>query len=335
MDLKENYPLSTLNTFGVEGVSRYYAVLDDIEQLGEISNLPAPHLFLGGGSNVLFTEDFAGTIIHNQLKGIAVLFEDEQSVSIKAMAGEVWHDFVCQMNAQGYFGLEYLALIPGSVGAAPVQNIGAYGAEVKQYIQQVEAFDTSTQEVVYFDNEACKFGYRHSFFKENPHRYLILAVTFKLSKIPQIAVSYKALTDYYVEKGISIDTLSPQDIFNAVVEIRSQKLPDPRKLGNSGSFFKNPIVAKEKAEQLKQQYPNLVIYPFSQQSVKLAAGQLIDLAGLKGIREGNVGMHINQALVLVNYGGATGRELWEYAQKVQAIVRSQFGIDLEPEPLIL
>lgn len=335
MKIIENQSLEKLNTFGVSVKSRFFVELTEIEDLYLIDALPMPHLFLGGGSNILFTQDYKGTVIHNALKGISIEEETDSSVVVKAMGGELWHSFVVQMSESGYHGLEYLALIPGSVGAAPVQNIGAYGAEVEQFIRSVEVFDCRSGERYSLSKEECGFAYRDSIFKQDKGRYFIVSVTFVLQKEVEAVVKYRALEAYFEEREKPLDQLTMMDIFEGVVAIRSSKLPDPKEIGNGGSFFKNPLVKSSDAYALGAQYENLVMYPYDIDTMKLAAGQLIELAGFKGRYYGNVGMYEKQALVLVNLGGASGAQLWECAQKVQSKVQEMFGVMLEPEPLIL
>lgn len=334
MKIEENISLKPFNSFGVDVNSRYFFELTNVEQVVDISQLPEPRLFLGGGSNILFTQNFPGTVILNALKGIEVLDENRLDATVRVMGGEVWHDFVLMMNERGFHGLEYLALIPGTVGASPVQNIGAYGFEVKDYIQSVEVYDVKDQSFKTFSNEACEFTYRDSLFKQSKGRYFIIAVTFILSKVIKAQITYRALLDYFEQVGLSLDNLTMRDVLDGVVAIRSSKLPDPKEIGNGGSFFKNPIVPLSKALALKAKYPQLVTYPQDGGLVKLAAGQLIELAGFKGQYQGDVGMYEKQALVLVNLGGATGEMLVTHALKVQAGVASLFEVELEPEPLI-
>lgn len=335
MEIIENQSLKALNTFGVDVKSRFFVELTDVKALYQINSLPKPHLFLGGGSNILFVNDYPGTVIHNNLLGVSILKETSESVVVKAMGGENWHQFVIKMSNAGFHGLEYLALIPGTVGAAPVQNIGAYGAEVKQFIQSVEVFDCEAETIYSIPCHECYFSYRDSLFKQEKGRYFIISVTFELLKKVEAKVEYRALEHYFEGQGKALEDVSMQDIFEGVVSVRASKLPDPKEIGNGGSFFKNPIVSKSKAKELYDKYSNLVMYPHGVDKIKLAAGQLIELSGLKGKYVNNVGMYEKQALVLVNLGGATGGQLWAHAQKVQEQVAATFGVMLEPEPLIL
>ncbi len=328
--------MKSFNTLGIDVLADYFVSIDDLSELEKIKSLISPKLFLGGGSNILFTQNYTGTVIYNRLKGIKILRQEQDTVLVRAMGGENWHNFVLKMHHQGYYGLEYLALIPGTVGASPVQNIGAYGFEVKEFIETVEAFDCQKNSSVIFSAEECDFSYRESFFKKNPGRFFITAVTYRLTKVPLIDLSYQALQRYFIEKEMVEDQVTAADILSAVIAIRSSKLPDPKVLANAGSFFKNPIISLNQWKSLQQKYPQLVYYPQNDGlAVKLAAGQLIDIAGFKGVREGDAGMHKDQALILVNYGNASGSSLYQFAEKVQKKILSQFGIMLEVEPLIL
>lgn len=334
-NIQENYALQKLNTFGVAIKSHYLFLLDNLALIPSLKKLPKPQLILGGGSNILFTEDYPGTVILNRLMGVEILEDSENFIIVKAMAGEEWHPFVVQMNQRGYLGLEYLALIPGRVGAAPVQNIGAYGAEVKDFITAVEVYDFQEERIKVLDRAACKFGYRDSLFKQESGRYLIISVIFKLLKKMEPQLRYRALQEYFDSRGEQIEELTMSDIMNAVIAVRSSKLPDPDFIGNAGSFFKNPIVTKQQADKVKEEYPELVMYPDQLGYCKLAAGQLIELSGYKGLYENGAGMYEKQALVLVNLGCNDGKVLWSHALKVREGVFEKFGVMLEPEPLIL
>lgn len=335
MSIRENVSLKLMNTFRVDVDSRYFYEIRSIEDLMGLDSCPGPHLFLGEGSNILFTQNYSGTVILSLLKGIEVLSEDNESVHIRVMGGENWHEFVLQMNACGYYGLEYLALIPGTVGAAPVQNIGAYGVEVGQYIRRVNVFDCDAREFKSFDVDNCDFSYRDSLFKREKMRYFIVSVEFELSKKAAVLLTYRALLDYFKSIDKRLETIEMDDVLNAVIAVRSSKLPDPKEIGNAGSFFKNPVVKEVVAIKLKSEIESLVMYPYADGLVKLAAGQLIELAGFKGVYENGVGMYEKQALVLVNLGEATGMDLMNHAEKVRRGVSDRFGIVLEAEPLIL
>ncbi len=336
MNLQEHYSLKALNSFGVDHAARYFSIVTTIEEIPKIKECPQPHLILGGGSNILFTQDYPGTVIHNRLLGIEILEQNEEEARIKVMSGENWHNFVTKMNEKGFHGLEYLALIPGSVGAAPVQNIGAYGAEVKEYIESIDLYDFAQSRFKTISPEECNFAYRDSIFKQNPGRYFISAITFKLSRNFKADLSYRVLADYFAEKGREEKSITASELMEAVIHIRSSKLPDPKEIGNGGSFFKNPIISKTQFDALKLKHPNLIFFPTEKpDEIKLAAGQLIELSGFKGEYRGQVGMYEKQALILVNLGGATGAELAEHARRVQQGVQQKFGVLLEPEPSIL
>jgi len=295
--------------------------------------LPIPHLILGGGSNMLFTKDFEGLVVHNKIKGIELVEENEKTVLIRVGGGEIWHELVLWCIEQGYAGIENLSLIPGSVGAAPIQNIGAYGVELKDVFERLDAFNLSTAVLETFHLDDCAFGYRDSVFKkEAKGRYFITRVFLRLSKQADFNISYGAIQQVLQK---SQTPLSIRSISDAVIQIRSQKLPDPKKTGNAGSFFKNPIVDNVTVKLLQKVYPSVPAYPVDENNSKLAAGWLIDQIGWKGHRKGDAGIHKKQALVLVNYGNATGQEIWNLAKEVQDSVQEKFGILLEPEVNIL
>ncbi|HXH02430.1 MAG TPA: UDP-N-acetylmuramate dehydrogenase [Candidatus Competibacteraceae bacterium] len=336
MDLHFDHSLRALNTFGVEARAAVFASLHEAGELAELLALPElrglPRLWLGGGSNVLFTRDFPGLVVRVALCGRALLGEDEAAWYVAAAAGENWHELVCWTLEQGWGGLENLALIPGTVGAAPIQNIGAYGVELRQRLAWLEALDTQSGHTLRFDNADCRFAYRHSLFKELPRdRYLITRVVLRLPREPELHLDYGEVR----AELEGCKRLTPRDVAEAVMRIRRRKLPDPAVLGNAGSFFKNPIVPAALVEALRAEYPEIPCYPAGEGRVKLAAGWLIERAGWKGRRQGAAGMYEKQALVLVNHGGATGTQLWELAQMVQASVRERFGVELEPEPLVV
>ncbi|HJU49774.1 MAG TPA: UDP-N-acetylmuramate dehydrogenase [Pseudogulbenkiania sp.] len=335
-----DHPLKTLNTFGMDVRAATFCELDDLTQLPTLlASEPyrrGPVLWLGGGSNLLFTGDYPGLVVKVALTGITVLTEDDDEVVVEAAAGENWHSFVQHTLTQGWAGLENLSLIPGTVGASPIQNIGAYGVEVKDCLTEVvcaDLQDNGAQRVL--SSADCRFGYRDSVFKhEASGRLLVTAVRFRLSKRPSLHTGYGDIGTELAAMG-KADGASPRDVSDAVIRIRSAKLPNPLELGNAGSFFKNPIIATELAEALLARHPDLPHYPAGAGKTKLAAGWLIDRAGLKGYREGDAGVHARQALVLVNYGHASGKEVWALAQKVQATVKERYGVELEPEPLVL
>lgn len=331
--LHTEYSLKSLNTFGLDVNAQSFARFSSLEELKALmlegpSELPV--FILGGGSNLLFTQDVSCFVLRNEIKGFEILTEDEEVVVIQAGAGEVWHEFVRYTVEKGWGGLENLSLIPGSVGASPMQNIGAYGVEIKDTFVSLSAYHLASGEVHTFNHEACKFGYRESVFKrEKKGEYVILDVTFKLNKNPNFHVEYGAIKGELETMGVT--ELSVDAISQAVMRIRSSKLPDPKVLGNAGSFFKNPVISVEQFSSLVTSFPEIPNYPQDNGTVKLAAGWLIEQAGWKGKRVGNCGMHALQALVLVNYGGATGSELWQLSHAVMDDVKNKFGITLERE----
>lgn len=310
-----------------------------INQLDEISNLDEPLLVLGSGSNILFINDYQGTVIHNKILGREILKEDAAHIWLKIGAGENWHDIIMYTLSNYWYGLENLSLIPGTVGAAPVQNIGAYGSDISGFIDHVEAYNLSDKTYTKIENKSCQFGYRESLFKQQNKKFIITYVILKLLKKPKLNLSYKILKDELTayQNKYNIEVASAHDLSQVVINIRSSKLPDPKLIPNLGSFFKNPHVLNKHLQSLKEIYPALVSYDISGSGslVKLAAGQLIDLAGFKGKQIGKVAMYQHQALVLTNCGGATGLEIWEYAQCVQKAVWDKFAVNIEPEPLIL
>ena len=335
MKLYENYSLKEVSTFHVRTSAKYYTEFSSVEELKEIlsSDLvkSKPFMVLGGGSNLLFTGDYQGVIIRNAIKGIQVIKEEGDNIFIKANGGERWHDFVLYCVDHNYGGVENLSLIPGTVGAGPIQNIGAYGVELKDTLAEVEAIHIKTLQTKTFTNAECKFGYRDSIFKGvEKGNYIILGVTFKLAKHPEkVNVSYGTLTKELEAMGITHPTI--KDVSNAVIKIRSSKLPDPDKIGNAGSFFKNPVIPNAQFEKIKLAHPDVVHYPAHDAHTKLAAGWLIEHAGWKGKRFGDAGVHKDQALVLVNYGDATGKEIYDLSTKIIESVKEKFGVELERE----
>lgn len=333
--LTKHTSLRELNSFGVEATARRYAEFADAESLRTffVRRDPAEEWYLlSGGNNVLFTRDYPGVILHPVSRGIEILEEHPESVLLRAAGGEEWDDLVDWAVQRGYGGLENLSLIPGYVGAAPVQNIGAYGAEAGDTIREVEVYLPERDEIVRFSQRECRFGYRDSIFKrELKGRCVILSVIFELSREPQLCLGYGDLKARVEAAGEP--TL--QRVREAVIAIRREKLPDPAELGNAGSFFKNPVVPADVLERLREQYPDIPSYPVDEGHVKLAAGWLIDRAGWKGRRLGPVGVHEKQALVLVNYGGATGSEVLFLARQVQEAVKATFGVEIETEVNIL
>jgi UDP-N-acetylmuramate dehydrogenase len=334
MIVQKDVQLKPFNTFGLEATAKYFIEVSSIEQLQEILQSPdyqsTERLILGGGSNMLLTKDFDGLVIKIAIKGFEVVNENEDNIWIKAGAGLGWHDLVMQCVNQNYAGMENLSLIPGTVGAAPMQNIGAYGIEIKEVFEELQALEIATGEIRTFDKATCNFGYRESIFKhEAKGKYIILNVTFKLQKKPTFHIEYGAIKDTLAEMGVS--EISIKAISDAVIHIRQSKLPNPAEIGNAGSFFKNPEISKSQFEALKAQFPTIPSYPVSDTTTKVPAGWLIEQAGWKGLRFGNVGVHAKQALVLVNYGGGKGQEIKELSQKIQASVKEKFDIQLSAE----
>lgn len=333
MELTPNHSLKNLNTFGFDVKAKQLYTINNEGDLKEIlGRFYADEIFvLGGGSNILLVGDINRTVLHINLKGISVLNESQNTVIVKAMAGENWHEFVQYCIAQDYGGLENLSLIPGNVGTAPIQNIGAYGVELQDYFVECEAINRQTLEIRTFRKEECKFGYRNSIFKnEFKNQYIITSVTFQLSKkLHQLHTSYGSITQELSVMGIEFPTI--KDIAEAVVKIRTEKLPNPKEIGNSGSFFKNPIISKEQFDELITKFPEAKFYKITDNQYKIPAGWLIDQAGFKGYRDGDAGVHKRQALVLVNYGNATGREVLNLAEKIKSTIKGTYGIDLEME----
>ncbi|MFT4755652.1 MAG: UDP-N-acetylmuramate dehydrogenase [Vicingaceae bacterium] len=338
--MKNNINLKEYNTFGIEVFAKeFYSINSALEAktffLQENFN-DRELLIIGGGSNLLFTEDFNGAVVHNEIKGTSVESENENEVLLKVGAGENWHEFVLHCINEGYAGLENLSLIPGNVGASPMQNIGAYGVEVKDLITEVEAIRIKDAEIVTFSNPECEFDYRSSIFKTTcKNEYFITSVTFKLTKSPVFNISYGAIKSQLEHNNIDIQTVNIKDISDAVITIRQSKLPDPKEIGNSGSFFKNPIIDNDTFEKLKKTHKDMPAYKLPKGGYKLAAGWLIEKTGWKGYTEGNYGVHKKQALVLVNYGGATGLEIYDLSERVLLSVENKFGITLEREVNII
>ncbi len=336
--VSENVLLQPYNTFGIPATSRYFASFDSEAALLALLDEPRakglPRMVLGGGSNILFTKDFDGLMLKNDIKGMKVVNEDNDHVYVKAGAGENWHGFVQYCLAADMAGLENLSLIPGNVGASPMQNIGAYGVEIKDTFHSLEALHLEDRRVVTFTNNDCAFGYRESVFKKQyRNQFAILNVTYRLNKVPRFNTSYGAINEELERMGVK--ELSIQAISQAVINIRTSKLPDPAKIGNAGSFFKNPSVDAAQYEKLRAAFPQIVAYPLADGHFKLAAGWLIEQCGWKGYREGDAGVHAKQALVLVNYGHAKGSEIYALSQRVVDSVKEKFGVELEREVNIL
>ena len=334
--ISNNTSLKAFNTFGLDVKSKRFARFSNIEELSIIlsERNDDPLLILGGGSNVLLTQDFPGLVLKNEIKGYEITEEDDEIVLVKAGSGEVWHEFVLHNIERNYGGTENLSLIPGSVGASPMQNIGAYGVEIKDIFVELEAYHIKTGEIHTFNHAECHFGYRESVFKrEKKGEYIIISVTYRLTKKHKINVVYGAILEELQHKGISEPTI--KSVSNAIIAIRSSKLPDPKELGNAGSFFKNPVVDVSILNEIKKTQPTVPNYPAPNSQVKLAAGWLIEKAGWKGVRIENCGVHKNQALVLVNYGGSTGEEILDLSSKIIMDVEQKFGISLEREVNII
>jgi len=330
LNFQKDISLSAYNTFGIDVKSKNFISIQSTDVLKVVlsENQDSQLLVLGGGSNLLLTQDFDGLTLKIESRGIEILQEDEYRAKVKVASGENWHDFVLWCLEKDFGGVENLALIPGSVGAAPIQNIGAYGAELSQVFESCEAMSLETGEIKTFNKTECEFGYRNSIFKNAlKGKYIITSAQFNLTKAPhQINTSYRGLFEKIESKSPTI-----QMIAQTVIEIRSSKLPDPRQIGNSGSFFKNPVVDSEQFSELQKQYTNLPHYPDQEGKVKIPAAWLIDYLGFKGYRKNDAGVHQNQALVLVNYGKASGTEIKKLAQQIKDKVLENFAIDLEFE----
>jgi UDP-N-acetylmuramate dehydrogenase len=333
MEFHENFSLKNFNTFGIEAKARQFVAVHSITDLKTVleQHPDEKKFILGGGSNMLLTKDIDALVIHVDLKGKKIINEDDNFVWVESQAGENWHEFVLWTIDQNFGGLENMSLIPGNVGTTPVQNIGAYGTEIKDTFVSCDAIKITNQEMKTFTKEECHFGYRESVFKnEVKDQYIITSVVFKLTKQNhKINISYGDIALQLSNRNIQIPTL--KDVSDAVIAIRQSKLPDPKELGNSGSFFKNPILLKSDFEKIHQQFPEMKYYEVSATEVKVPAGWLIEQAGFKGKRFGDAGVHKNQALVLVNYGNATGQEILEVAKTIQTTIFKTFGIQIEAE----
>jgi UDP-N-acetylmuramate dehydrogenase len=353
--IQQGISLKKFNTFGIDAKARYFC---EVGTIAELQTLVSSEIFqnnsrliLGEGANILFTKNFDGLVIKPVLKGVEVVRETSEEIFVKAYASEIWYDFVMHCCEKKWNGLENLAYIPGSVGASPIQNIGAYGVEIKDVLSSLEVLNLETKNIEIFQNSDCKFGYRESVFKhEYKGKYVICSVTFQLSKIPKFNTDYAAVNDELRRLNVCIGTdcksapaaksasamseLSAKVIATAITNIRKSKLPETSEIGSAGSFFKNPTVSENVYQSLKMQYPNIVAYP-TDSGVKLAAGWLIEQAGWKGFREGDAGVHAQQALVLVNYGNATGEEILNLAQRIMNSAKSAFDVELTPEVNII
>ncbi len=333
MQIFTNHSLKKHNTFGIDVAAKYFVECTEIEDLKNLLLTPVVKnnslLILGGGSNVLFTKDFDGVVIKIAIKGIKTYMEDNYFFYVKSGAGVLWHDFVLYCTERNYGGIENLSLIPGTVGAAPMQNIGAYGAEIKDTFFELKALHIASGEVKIFKKADCDFGYRESVFKrELKNQYVILEVTFKLEKQPKLNISYGAIAN---ELNAANQEPSIKNIKDAVIKIRQSKLPDPKQIGNAGSFFKNPTVTNKVLDQLKTKFPEIISYTIDEKKSKLAAGWLIEACGWKGFKENDYGVYEKQALVLVNFGKASGKQLYELSEKIIQSVQEKFEITLERE----
>jgi UDP-N-acetylmuramate dehydrogenase len=333
MEIHSNFSLKNYNTFGIEAKAKKFVAVHSIAELTSVleQNKSETTFILGGGSNMLLTQDIEALVIHIDLKGKRVIDENKDYVWVESQAGENWHDFVLWTIDQNFGGLENMSLIPGNVGTTPVQNIGAYGTEIKNTFVSCTALTTVSQKLKTFTKEECHFGYRESIFKnEVKDQYIITSVVYKLTKHNhKINTSYGDITNELAKKNITNPNL--KEISNAVIAIRKSKLPDPKELGNSGSFFKNPILLKTDFEKIHLQFPEMKYYDVSETEVKVPAGWLIEQAGFKGKRFGDAGIHKNQALVLVNYGKATGQEILNVSKDIQETIFKTFGIHIEAE----
>ena len=330
MDIQQNISLKPYNTFGIDVPAEYFLELQDINALAEITAMPQEKRILGGGSNILLTGPVKGLVIHNKVKGITIEKEDKENVWLSVQAGEIWHDLVLYAINNGWGGIENLALIPGTVGASPMQNIGAYGVEARETIEAVTFWYWKEKALLTYNNRECHFGYRDSIFKHQlKDKAFITSVVYKLKKQPEYNISYGAVAQELEQMGIK--ELSVKAIAYAVIHIRTSKLPDPKMIGNAGSFFKNPTIPISQFEQLHAKHPTIPSYKVSDTLVKIPAGWLIEQSGWKGYRAEDTGVHVKQALVLVNYGKASGNEIWKLSGEIVSSVKERFGIELERE----
>ncbi len=336
MDIKSKYPLISHNTFGIKATADWWVSFHSLEDLDRLARdeyfLSQPYLVIGEGSNLLFLEDYHGVIMHSEIKDLEVISDISHTLSkdeilVRVGSGVVWDDFVAWSLDQGFYGAENLSWIPGNIGAAAVQNIGAYGSEIAQLVESVEAFDLETRSSRIFSQEECRYAYRYSIFKDpKASRYIVTHVVLKLSSKANVNLSYKALRDYLGNKR----DISPKEVRAAVIAIRKEKLPDPKELPNAGSFFMNPVVALDVYQKLQEQYPEMPHYE-APNGVKLSAAWLLDHAGLKGYAVGHVATYKHQPLILVNRGGATGKEVALFAKELIGKVKEHFGVELRPE----
>lgn len=333
--MQENVSLKSYNTFGIDAHAKYFSTFSNVAALEDLLNnfkpqTSDPKLILGGGSNILLTKNFNGLVLKNEIKGIEVLKEDEENVYIQVGAGENWHQFVMYCVKNNYAGVENLSLIPGNVGASPMQNIGAYGVEIKDVFYELDALHIQDKATVKFSLNDCAFGYRESVFKNKyKEQFVITSVTYRLNKKPSFNTSYGAIQQELEKMGVK--ALNIAAISQAVVNIRSSKLPDPKEIGNAGSFFKNPQIVKHQLQALEQTYPTIPSFPVDADYVKIPAGWLIEQCGWKGYHKGDAGCYPKQALVLVNYGNASGEDIYALSEEILQSVKNKFGIVLERE----
>jgi UDP-N-acetylmuramate dehydrogenase len=335
LNIKENISLKEYNTFGINVNAKRFVSIDSLYGLQQLLKKEKDIFLISGGSNMLLTQDIEKLVVHVNLKGISIDRENDTDIYITVNAGESWHKFVLWCVSQNYGGIENLSLIPGNVGTCPIQNIGAYGTEVKDTISRVEAIDINTGKLVTFSNEECDFGYRNSIFKNKEKgKYIITSVSFKLTKKEHnLNFSYGSIESELALNNITHPTI--RNISDAIITIRQRKLPDPNEIGNSGSFFKNPVISKSDFKKLQKEFPTIPSYIVSDSEIKVPAGWLIEQCGFKGKRFGDYGIHEKQALVLVNYGKATGKEIYELAKKIQKTILNTFNIVLEIEVNII
>ncbi len=338
MQIRENISLRPYNTFGIDAKARYFTSFQNIEELLELLNpklqTSNSKLVLGGGSNILLTKDYDGLVMKNDIAGIEIVKEDDLHIYIKAGAGVNWHQLVMYCVENNFAGMENLSLIPGNVGASPMQNIGAYGVEIKDIFSELEALHTNDRSVEKFSLHDCEFGYRESVFKRRyKGQFIITSVTYRLNKTPTFHTSYGAIEQELERMGV--EELSIKAISDAVINIRSSKLPNPKEVGNAGSFFKNPHIGKRQFESLQKEFPSMPSFPVDEEHVKVPAGWLIEQCGWKGFRRGDAGCYPKQALVLVNYGNATGDEIYRLSEEILQSVKAKFGIELEREVNII
>lgn len=334
MNIQNNISLKEYNTFGIEVLAKYFVEINSAEELKQLINMPlfnsGRRLVLGGGSNLLLTDNFDGLVIKISIPGIEITDEDKENVVIRAGAGVIWHELVLFCVERNYGGIENMSLIPGTVGAAPIQNIGAYGQELKDVFLSLEGIYIDSGETAAFSSDGCLFGYRESIFKtELKDKFIITSLTIHLSKFPKLNIGYGTVKKK-LEK-LNKENITIKDVSAVITAIRKSKLPDPAEIGNAGSFFKNPEISIEQFEQLKEKFPGIIAFDSAEGKKKIAAGWMIEQCGWKGKRIGNTGAHKDQALVLVNYGGASGKEILILAEKIKKSVYDKFGVELREE----